>query len=200
MSFVAISQRVVFDTRSSERRDCLDQAWIRFVKACGLVPIVVPNDADAARSLCCSLPLAGILLTGGNDLSDYGGDAPERDIAEASLIEIADAQSLPLLGVCRGMQMIQHRLGIRLDYVRGHVAERQIISVEGMPTAVNSYHQFGTTLTLWPLEAWATADDGVVKAVRHENGRVAGIMWHPERFRPFEPRDILFFRRFFGAL
>jgi gamma-glutamyl-gamma-aminobutyrate hydrolase PuuD len=199
MSLIAISQRVAVDTQFGERRNCLDQLWTKFMMACGLTPIPVPNEAEAARSLCGALPLSGILLTGGNDLSAYGGDAPERDTTENALIDIAQGRNLPVLGVCRGMQMIQHRLGIRLGRVTGHVARRQVISIDGKPAEVNSYHNFGATETRPPLEAWAYADDGVIKAVRHANGRIMGIMWHPERLSPFASRDISFFQQFFGS-
>ncbi len=155
MSLIAISQRVAVDTQFGERRNCLDQLWTKFMMACGLTPIPVPNEAEAARSLCGALPLSGILLTGGNDLSAYGGDAPERDTTENALIDIAQGRTLPVLGVCRGMQMIQHRFGIRLGRVTGHVARRQVISIDGKPAEVNSYHNFGATETRPPLEAWA---------------------------------------------
>jgi len=199
MSLIAISQRVSVAPPFNERRDCLDQAWITFVTTCGLTPLPVPNDEHAARWLCNATPISGVLLTGGNNLSAYGGDAPERDATENVLIDIADKRALPVLGVCRGMQMIQHRFGIRLEPVVGHVAQQQIISIEGKPTEVNSYHNFGATETRPPLEAWAFAEDGVVKAVRHATGRITGIMWHPERFSPFAARDISLFQQFFGS-
>jgi putative glutamine amidotransferase len=199
MSLIAVSQRVAVAPPIGERRDCLDQAWIKFMTTCGLTPLLVPNDEEAAQWLCNAMPISGILLTGGNDLSAYGGDAPERDATESVLMDVADRRALPVLGVCRGMQMIQHRFGIRLERVAGHVARRQTISINGESAEVNSYHNFGATETRPPLEAWALAEDGVVKAVRHATGRMMGIMWHPERLRPFVPRDISFFQKFFGS-
>jgi len=199
MRLIAISQRVAVAPPSGERRDCLDQAWIKFMATCGLTPLPVPNDEQAAQSLCNAMPVNGILLTGGNDLSAYGGDAPERDATESVLIDIADKIALPVLGVCRGMQMIQDRFGIRLERVAGHVAPRQIISIDGELAEVNSYHNFGATETRPPLEAWAFAEDGVVKAVRHAARPMMGIMWHPERLNPFAQRDISLFQQFFGS-
>jgi putative glutamine amidotransferase len=199
MNLIAVSQRVAVAPPFSERRDCLDQAWIKFLTTCGLTALPVPNDEHAAQRLCYAMPISGILLTGGNDLTAYGGDAPERDATESVLIDIADKRALPILGVCRGMQMIQHRFGIRLERVAGHVARLQTISVEGKPAEVNSYHNFGTTETRPPLQAWAFAEDGVIKAIRHPRARMTGIMWHPERLSPFASRDITLFQQFFGS-
>ena len=199
MSLIAISQRVVVAPPFGERRDCLDQRWIKFMTMCDLTPLPVPNDEQAAQRLCNTMPVSGILLTGGNDLSAYGGDAPERDGTENILIDIAEKMSLPVLGVCRGMQMIQHRFGIRLERVTGHVAPRQVIAIDGKSAEVNSYHNFGATETRPPLQAWAFAKDGVVKAVRHPKERIMGIMWHPERLSPFAARDISLFQQFFGS-
>jgi N5-(cytidine 5'-diphosphoramidyl)-L-glutamine hydrolase len=197
MTLVAVTQHVTVGQRHGERRDCLDQTWTRFLLACGLTPMPAPNQARAALLLCETMPVAGIVLTGGNDLAAYGGDAPERDATEGALIDLAARRGWPVFGVCRGMQIIQQRFGIALKRVAGHVAPRQSIAIAGRPEEVNSYHNFGAMETRPPLEAWAVAADGVIKAVRHELGRMAGIMWHPERLDPFAPRDIALFRRFF---
>ena len=70
---------------------------------------------------------------------------------------------------------------------------------DGEPTEINSYHNFGAMGSRPPLDVWASAEDGVVKAIRHSNDRVIGIMWHPERFDPFRSDDIGLVRRIFGV-
>ena len=198
MTLIAVSQRVAVYPPAGERRDCLDQSWTSFLAHCGLTPLPVPNDVAAIRHLVAMTPIRGILLTGGNNLAGYGGDAPERDAAENTLLDIADERALPILGVCRGMQVIQHRFGIPLRRVSGHVTPRQVIAVDGEPVAVNSYHDLGTTETAGPLAVWAVASDGVVKAIRHAEKPILAVMWHPERMRPFTQRDVELFRNFFG--
>jgi putative glutamine amidotransferase len=199
MTVVAISQRVVVDPRHGERRDALDQNWTRLLMRCRLVPFPVPNTSGDTRRLLEEVRPAGVILTGGNNLVALGGDAPERDETELDLVAYARANHLPLLGVCRGMQMIQHVLGLKLRPVSGHVAPQQTISVDGMPTAVNSFHNFGTSETTAELTIWATADDGVVKAVRHVSEPLTGIMWHPERMSPFRSEDISLIARLFDS-
>jgi gamma-glutamyl-gamma-aminobutyrate hydrolase PuuD len=194
---IAITQRVAVVPGYGERRDCLDQAWPRFLAACGLLPVIVPNIPELALALCAEDEVDGLVLTGGNDLVSLGGDAPERDATENALVDMAEAKGLPVLGVCRGMQVLQQRSGVRLTRVEGHVLQRQVIDVEGTPVEVNSYHGFGARESQPPLEVWAVAEDGVVKAVRHSTRRSIGIMWHPERRQPFAAADMALFRDFF---
>jgi putative glutamine amidotransferase len=199
MKTVAVTQRVSVVPDCGERRDCLDQAWTRFLAACGLLPVLLPNFAETALALCEVAGIAGLLLTGGNDLADYGGDAPERDALENALLDWAERRGLPVLGVCRGMQVIQHRFGIKLRRVEDHVAARQVIQVDGAPREVNSYHHFAAFDSQPPFEVWAASGDGVVKAIRHLTQPITGMMWHPERCVPFAPADLALFRRIFRA-
>jgi N5-(cytidine 5'-diphosphoramidyl)-L-glutamine hydrolase len=193
----AVTQRVSVVAERAERRDCLDQEWPRFLAACGLQPLVLPNVLEVAIGLFEAGPIAGLVLTGGNDLAALGGEAPERDAVELALLDLAERRGLPVLGVCRGMQIIQQRFGIPLRRVAGHVASRQAILIEGQREEVNSYHCFGALECRAPLEVWAIADDGVIKAVRHSSLPITGIMWHPERRKPFAATDVALFRRVF---
>ena len=197
MKMVAITQRVSVDPRG-ERRDCLDQNWAGFLHACGFVPIPLANVAAAAQSICRAIPLAGIVLSGGDDLVPYGGSAPERDATENALIELAAQDGVPLIGVCRGMQAIQHRFGVELVPVSDHVAPSQRVRIDGAWSDVNSYHRWGARETREPLEVWAAAEDGVVEAVRHRTWPMLGIMWHPERRSPYAASDVSLFSHFFG--
>jgi N5-(cytidine 5'-diphosphoramidyl)-L-glutamine hydrolase len=197
MKVVAITQRVVIVPEYGERRDCLDQAWPRFLAACGLTPLPLPNVLEVALELSASADAGGLVLTGGNDLASCGGDAPERDAAEFALLDWAERRGLPVLGVCRGMQVIQQRFGIGLHRVEGHVARSQLIRIAGGPRDVNSFHHFAAFESRPPLDVWAVADDGVVKAIRHSTLPITGIMWHPERCSPFSPADMELFREVF---
>jgi N5-(cytidine 5'-diphosphoramidyl)-L-glutamine hydrolase len=199
MKAIAITQRVSVIAAYGERRDCLDQSWTKFLTACGLLAIPIPNVIEAALNLCEKFAIAGLVLTGGNDLAELGGDAPERDTVENALLDLAEKRRLPVLGVCRGMQVIQRRFAIPLGRVEDHVANNQIIKINGKPKQVNSYHHFAARESRAPIDVWAVADDGVVKAIRHSSQPVTGIMWHPERNTPFSQDDITLFREVFRA-
>jgi putative glutamine amidotransferase len=199
MKAVAVTQRVSVIAAYGERRDCLDQAWTKFLAACGLLPVLLPNVTEAALALCERAGIAGLVLTGGNDLAVLGGDAPERDAVESVLLDMAERRGLPVLGVCRGMQVIQQRFAIPLCRVDGHVVQRQVIRIHGEPTEVNSFHHFAAFDSRPPLDVWAVAADGVVKAVRHSAQPITGIMWHPERTVPYSPADMVLFSQLFGV-
>lgn len=195
---VAVTQRVEIIKRPGggvERRDALDQAWTMFLQAAGCMPAPIPNDPDVAVEMLRELPVDALVLTGGNDLVAYGGDAPERDATEFALLAKAREWQLPVIGVCRGMQMIQQMFGVALERVEGHVADKQTISIDGRSAEVNSFHKWGASGTAPSLEVWARAGDGVVKGVRHRSELITGIMWHPERTRPFAARDLVLFQK-----
>jgi N5-(cytidine 5'-diphosphoramidyl)-L-glutamine hydrolase len=200
MTCVAITARVVVDPVHGTRSDAVDQRWWPFLAACGLVPVAVPNDPSRALRLMHRLPIGGILLTGGNDLVELGGDAPERDRTETTLLDLALRTDVPVLGVCRGMQLLLRRFGVPLSRVGGHVAARQTVLAEGRSRVVNSYHNWAAKRTRPPLLAWSTGPGDVVKGVRHETKPVLGIMWHPERLPAhLAEEDRRLIRTHFGA-
>ena len=195
---ILVSQRVIVDPATGERRDALDQRWHSFLHEAGFLSVPVPNRRDSAENLAKVTNPRGILLTGGNDLASLGGDAPERDETEDALMTHARSHGVPLIGVCRGMQMIQQAFGVAVYPVDGHVAPCQTIEFRGRRAAVNSFHRFGTHETLAPLDVCGRSEDGVVKAVCVQGQPILGIMWHPERLLPHRAEDISLFRNHFG--
>lgn len=187
MRLALLSQRVAVDAASGERRDALDQRWCGLLQACGFAALAVPAYTHDARALCEWLPVELIVLTGGNDLAAYGGDAPERDALERALLDAGLRLGIPVLGVCRGMQLLQHAYGGTLEAVPGHVRTQHPLD-DGR--TVNSFHAWGIRAVARGLQALAHAPDGSVEALRATQAPVLGMMWHPERETPFDPRDI----------
>lgn len=198
---IGLTQRVEVAAERGERRDCLDQAWYAVLQAAGLAPVALPNRAELGVELIGALDLGGVLLTGGNDPLDAPqarDAAPERDALELALIAACAERDLPLLGVCRGMQMLVVAAGGALVRVDGHVGAPHALRVHersrGLPLeardAVNSFHGLGVTREGLPadLAPLASAPDGTVEAVAHRHLRQWGILWHPER-APHDPRD-----------
>lgn len=199
MKLVAISQRVDVIPLYNERRDAIDQKWINFLTSCGFVPILIPNSLLATKTILGQFNWNGILLTGGNDLLNYGGDAPERDQVEELLIKYSIENEISLFGVCRGMQMIQNFFGVKLERLNGHVGREHKILFNNKPRLVNSYHNFGAKNTVPELEVIAKSDDGVVEAICHKKYKIQGIMWHPERYKEFQEFDLRLVKELFDS-
>lgn len=190
VKIVLYTQRVEIIESYGERRDCADQNIPRFIGACGYLPVPIPNVLAVAKEMAEQLQPAGIVLTGGNSLVKYGGDASERDEVEKELLTFALRHDIPVYGFCRGMQMILDYFGCELEQVQGHVAVRHKVSGVLGELEVNSFHNQACRMIKEPLEILAQSEDGVVEAVRHKEKRVLGTMWHPEREEPFRIPDI----------
>jgi N5-(cytidine 5'-diphosphoramidyl)-L-glutamine hydrolase len=210
---IGLTQRVELVPAHGERRDCLDQRWASLLVSRGFVPVPLSNLVSDVTSYLEALGLDGVILTGGADIASPGGAgpaAPERDRFERAVLALCSARGLPVLGVCRGAQMLCLFHGGRLRRVAGHVASRHAVTrddgelpapvgrvVRHWPARfeVNSYHSF----TLVPERprsrciALARAEDGSVEAVGHVELPQLGILWHPEREDPFAegPLDVI---------
>lgn len=192
MKTVIYTQRVEVIEAYQEKRDCADQRIADFIFACGFLPIPVPNKSDLAEEIIKELQPAGIILTGGNSLVQYGGNAPERDSMDYALIKLAIQNHIPLYGFCRGMQSILSYFGNDLVNVDGHVAVRHTVKLKDESYEVNSYHNQACVKLKdgCGLVATAWTEDGVIEAIRHENLPIMGTMWHPEREEIFAGLDI----------
>lgn len=208
MKRLAISQRVHEHEAYVERRDCLDQRWYAFAESLGCMPVALPNISAKKAAACMDwIDPDAVVLSGGNTLlvqeKTAQDTAPERDAFEAALVAWAIANKRPVLGICRGMQFINHYFDGTTCTVSGHVGRRHRVRFCGdladyEPVDVNSFHAWG----LRPehlgqqLAALALAEDGTVEALAHETHRIAGIMWHPERESPPSTLDLSLTRRF----
>jgi putative glutamine amidotransferase len=173
------------------------------------------QDADVLRVL------DGLVLAGGADLTPslYGAEpdqqtvsTPERDTAEMSLVRGALESDMPILGVCRGMQLLSVAAGgglhQHLPDLVGHEKHRpapgvygehdarfapgsRIARLMGDDVAIRCYHHQGV-IDAGTLTVTGWAEDGVAEAVEDQDHTfVLGVQWHPE-----VDRD----RRLFGAL
>lgn len=190
MKIVLYTQRVEIVKSYGERRDCADQNIPRFIEACGFLPVPVPNIQKIAVDMAENLKPAGILFTGGNSLVKYGGDAPERDDMETSLLKYALEHQIPIYGFCRGMQVILDYFGCKLEQVEGHVAVHHKISGQIGSFEVNSFHNQACFHIDLPLEVLAQTADGVVEAVCIRDKHLLATMWHPEREQPYAEDDV----------
>jgi gamma-glutamyl-gamma-aminobutyrate hydrolase PuuD len=184
---VGLTQRVDVVPSYGERRDALDQNWARLIVMCDHLPLPVPNAMPDPAAAIARMGLDALVLTGGNDIAHLPGaanPAPERDATEAAAIAFARDRGLPLLAVCRGLQMLNLTLGGTVERAVGHVGSRHRLDrpVGGI-VEVNSFHGWWIPANgVAPgLTAKAHAPDGTVEAVLADGRPWLGIMWHPER-------------------
>lgn len=179
--------RVVEASGYHEPRDALSHDWIDYLDGHAMLALPLPNLAEGASAYLDALSPDLLVLTGGDDLGRY----PRRDAAERALLEAAVGRDLPVLGVCRGLQLINHWCGGGQRVVSGHVATSHEVrfaepgwrSIYGERVEVNSYHNIGVSEEELGDGLRATAWDevGMVEALVHRRHAVAAVMWHPER-------------------
>lgn len=177
-----MSQRCDAVAGRDEVLDALDIRLAALLWGFGFLPLPMASGIAAPADYLATLAPDGILLSGGNDI----GSAPLRDALEKAALDYAAYHRLPVLGICRGMQFINHYQGGSLRSVSSHTAVRHRIHgplVGDDGREVNSYHDHGLFDNDLgsDLEAVAWSNDGVVEALRHRELRWLGIMWHPER-------------------
>jgi gamma-glutamyl-gamma-aminobutyrate hydrolase PuuD len=191
---VAVTQRVVVAAETGERRDALDQRWAPLLEAAGLAAVPTPNRLGDVARWASALDIGAVLLTGGDDLAPLGGTTPERDAVEHALLDWAATRGLPVLGICRGLQLIARRAGATLRRVDGHVAVAHAVSTVDGTDEVNSFHRWGFDRAPAGFTATAVAPDGTIEAMRHPRLPVGGIMWHPERYAQPRACDVRLLR------
>ncbi len=197
--------------REGRFSEALDRAYVTAVLRAGGLPVVLPVlETDQAPKVASCLD--GIAFSGGGDVDPelYGADrVPElrgvdarRDAYELALVREALELGLPILGTCRGCQLLNVALGGTLvphldgDEGRHRARDRwaepvHTVSVlEGSllgavlgpgVVGVNSLHHQAVAEVGTGLRAVAWADDGVIEAVEAVDGnRALGVQWHPE--------------------
>tara|TARA_Y100001968_G_C19433092_1_gene758122 strand:+ start:574 stop:1158 length:585 start_codon:yes stop_codon:yes gene_type:complete len=183
MKLIAISQRVDFINSRGEYRDSLDQSMHIFINHCGYTLFPIPNKLGISiEELLKDIPISGIILSGGNNIGDY----IERDKRELELIDYSLSHFKPILGICRGMQMLANWYGIGLLKVKNHVNVKHQVHGE-IDTMVNSYHDYAISRIPEECDLLASSPDGVIEGFISEKNNWEAWMWHPERDEEYNP-------------
>lgn len=193
MKRIIITQREDSVPLHQELRDALDQRWMALLYECQLEPLIIPNHLPTVENYLKKGSIDGLLLTGGNSLQT----TKNRDTVEHRLLSWGIDNHLPVLGVCRGMQLIQQFFGEVLLEVPNHVNQHHVTYFGQTIRKTNSYHQFGSYKAAPCFTLLAKAEDGVIESIVHKELPCHGMMWHPERAYPFVKEDLHFIQEVF---
>ena len=190
--------------------DLLPSSYAEAVARAGGVPVLLPPQAPASAPYVVER-LDGLVVTGGADVDParYGAEPHprtaswrvDRDAWEVALLEAADARALPVLGICRGMQLMAVQRGGRLDQHLpdkvGHETHSPGGDVFGdvdvhtspgtrLRMLVGDRHNVGChhhqAVASHPgFTAAAYAEDGTLEAIEAPGDRfLVAVQWHPE--------------------
>ncbi|WP_455581151.1 gamma-glutamyl-gamma-aminobutyrate hydrolase family protein [Dysosmobacter sp.] len=200
--------------------DRLESLWmlpgyLDGLRQAGALPVILPLETEEADIRQLYGLCDGLLFTGGHDvdpalygaapLPECGPPCRRRDALEASLFRLALEAGTPVLGICRGLQLINALLGGTLyqdlptqrpgsvSHVMRPPYDRVIhpVALEAGGTlhrltgqaalGVNSYHHQGIRTLAPALRADACAPDGLIEAVTcPEHPFLLAVQWHPE--------------------
>lgn len=201
MKLIGITQRVdMFDNiYKDERRDAIDQKWYDFIAALGYTPIAIPNDVTIAKQIINNLSFAGFIFSGGNNLSELGGNAPERDETENFIMDFCSSNNIPIASVCRGTHFLLFHAGANIIVTEGHWQTTHSVKGKINRDEVNSYHNWSCIDEELPEEYEITSKspEGIIESFISEERKHMGTMWHPERETPFNKEDLALFKEFF---
>ena len=207
--------------------DCtLAQAYYMSVVEAGGTPVVIPSYDDDKALVSLLDTLDGIVLSGGADIDpDYLGEEPldcisinpRRDRQELTLVRLAVERQIPVLGICRGIQVLTAALGgklyqdIKIQHDRPSIEHSQTIA-RGLPShevklekdsllygffgketlAVNSFHHQAVKEVPAGFRVTASAPDGIIEGMESTTFRpIMGVQWHPECFLLENDRTML---------
>lgn len=219
MSLARIAVSGVVRTWDGADRTGVNAAYVRALLTAGGIPLILSPLMGASLAGSALDGCDGLLLTGGEDIhpSWYGADpspllnppSRERDLFELALFAVARQRELPILGVCRGIQLINVALGgtlfqdlpserpgtvdhsplgardSRSHTVRIQPGSRAAAALETTSVTVNSVHHQAIKDLAPGLVASGWTNDGLIEAVESGPGAswILAVQWHPEEMQ-----------------
>ena len=196
--------------------------YLAAIRHAGGIPVILPLKADKEDLEQLVETLDGFLFTGGPDIHPFyfgeethekcGNVSPERDQMELALLPLVMAAKKPVLGICRGLQLVNVAFGGSLyqdlsyknpdhmlhsqkqnrDYLIHQVtmdADSHLASILGAePVYTNTMHHQCVKEPGKGLKITAHTADGIPEAMETDGGQFILVQWHPEELQDSEPR------------
>ena len=215
--FVAVSQareKSVVIGVSASKPSSATETYIKAIRRSGGIPIIIPITTSEAELKALLKRIDGIVMTGGEDVEPWrygeqpipelGGVYPDRDEFDIKLIQLAAAKKLPIMGICRGLQVmnvafggtlyqdipsqlpqskVDHYFGTKRAHKIEIKQESNLHRILGNEAVVNSVHHQSVKDLAPGFTVTAVAEDGVVEGIEMKNGKpIFGVQFHPEIF------------------
>ncbi|AKN30602.1 glutamine amidotransferase [Clostridium carboxidivorans P7] len=194
-------------------RAYVNNDYVQSVAKAGGSPVILPLISDYEGVKTQIEAVDSIIISGGYDVNPliYGDEpsqkqgflCPERDEYDLMVIKAAMELNKPILGICRGLQILNAALGgniyqdlsqIEGCYIKhvqesrpevaGHSVEvvkgTKLYDILGEKVTTNSFHHQAVKDLAPGFKVAAISKDGVIEAIEKEEGFVIGIQWHPE--------------------
>ncbi len=168
-----------------EPRDTIASDWSKYIlKAFPDSQFVfIPNIKEKVIDYIDNLKIDVVILSGGDDLGVY----PSRDRTELIVLKHALKMKIPVIAICRGLQLVHTYFGGKLgsgnsDFVTKHRAVSHLLEIDGSTKEVNSYHtNYIVEESISDcFEIFARCkNDKSIEGLRNKS--ILAMMWHPER-------------------
>lgn len=209
--------------------------YARAIENAGGIPVMIPQFDDPENAPDILERLDGLMISGGNDVApEFYGESirncsgtffPMRDVLEINLVKEAFKLKKPLLGICRGMQILNAAFGgtmyqdLRENENYGphmviampkHLPSHLVSLTEGSQLRsiyrkekikVNSFHHQAVCSLPANAAIGATAPDGLVECAEYSGGHpfTIGVQWHPEMMQQRDEEQKKIFQAFVDA-
>ena len=185
---IGISLRITNAVKYVEKRDSISHDWPILLEKLGFSPLLIPNTISNIPEFLDEMKISGLILSGGDNI----GDDVIRDKTENDILNYAISHNVPLIGVCRGMQIINSFFGGKTQLLdnANHVNKSHMVNInnhfpfQNNPIQVNSFHHniidklnLGKNLSSFAI----SKDDNTIEGLIHNELSIIGVMWHPER-------------------
>lgn len=182
--------------------DSVEHDYVDYFLRLGFKPFLLSSKMDI-KHYFDNIHIGGVVLTGGADVGESNEISEIRDTTESKLLKHCIDNNIPVLGICRGLQMINLYFdGTLTKNISNHVRCRHLVRcinplfkhIYTPELMVNSYHNHGVFPdNLSPnLEiVFQNTEDNLIEGIHHCQYPIFAIQWHPERDVAEEKIDTL---------